>query len=289
MTRKRLEGYRALVSGASSGIGAELARQLAARGADLVITARRRSRLETLAQELEAGQGVEVRIIELDLGQPDAAAALFEQTEGAGIAVDVLINNAGFGDYDLFVEIPWERHAAMLQLNLVALTQLTRLFVPRMIERGRGHVMNVASIGAYTPTPNFAVYGASKAYVRNFSEALDYELRGTGVRAIVVSPGATRTEFSDAANQKITRSGELVMMSAERCARIALEKMLRGRRGVVTGTLNAVGMWLLRMVPRRALPAVAYRMLSAGAETGPRALPERAEGDTGSDRDESAD
>lgn len=274
MARRRLEGRCALVTGASSGIGEALARLVAAEGADLVITARRRDRLVALAGAISEEHGVDVQVEVLDLARPDAAALLFERIERAGAEIDVLVNNAGFGIYEEFAEVPWERHAAMLQVNVVALTQLTRLFTPPMIERGRGYVMNVASIGAYLPTPSFSAYAASKAYVRNFTEALDYELKGTGVRAFVVCPGGTHTEFSQAAQQKITKSGELVMMSADRCAQIALNKMLGGRRTVVTGFLNALSMWLLRLVPRGMMPWFAAKFLGAGVEKAERpALP----------------
>lgn len=250
MARRRLAGQRALVTGASSGIGLELARVLAEEGANLVLVARRVERLEALAAELRQRHGVEALVVPADLQEPDAARALFERTEGQGLAVDVLVNNAGFGAYDDFVAIPWERHAAMLQVNVVALTQLSHLFLPKMIERRHGHLMNVASIGAYLPCPTFGAYAASKAYVRNLTEAIDYELRGTGVRAISVCPGGTSTEFLDHANQKLKPGASVFMMSPERCARIAVKKMLAGRRNVVTGLLNSLSMWALRFVPR---------------------------------------
>lgn len=273
MAKQRLTGQRALVTGASSGIGKEIARRLAREGANLVLTARRRERLEELARELEAAHGIKVAVEAIDLSTPDAAAALYERTEGKGLAVDVLVNNAGFGDYEDFLAAPWSRYAEMLQLNVVALTQLTRLFLPRMVERSHGHVMNVASVGAYIPTPQFAVYAASKAYVRNFTEALDYELKGTGVRAISVCPGGTRTEFLDAAGQVLKSSGEMAMMSAERCADIAVRAMLRGRRNIVTGFMNALSMWLLRFVPRAWLPAIAGLSMSSAVEKSNKALP----------------
>ncbi|MBI2897827.1 MAG: SDR family oxidoreductase [Deltaproteobacteria bacterium] len=263
---RRLEGYRALVTGASSGIGASLARQLAARGCNLVLTARREDRLRQLADELGPKHGVDVRVVQGDLSQPGAATALFERTEGEGLAIDLLVNNAGLGAWRTFVAAPWEMHETEIRVNLVALTHLTSLFLPGMVERRRGHVMNVASIGAYTPCPNFAVYAATKAYVRNFTEALDHELRGSGVRAISICPGGTKTEFFMVSGQRIKASGDKMMMSAERCAAIAVRKMLAGRRNVVTGWLNALGMWLLRIVPRAWMPWVAERTLAMTVE-----------------------
>ncbi|MCW8140668.1 MAG: SDR family oxidoreductase [Planctomycetota bacterium] len=272
MGRKRLQGQRALVTGASSGIGLELARVLAEEGAHLVLVARRTERLEALAAELKQKHGVDARVLTSDLQQPDAARALFDQTEGQGLAIDVLVNNAGFGNYDDFVAIPWEKHATMLQVNVIALTQLSHLFLPKMLERRHGRLMNVASIGAYLPCPTFGVYAASKAYVRNVTEAIDYELKGTGVRAISVCPGGTTTEFLDAANQQLKPGASLAMMSAERCARIAVKKMLRGRRNVVTGVLNSLGMWLLRFVPRGLYAWLGAASMGAAVEKKPRAL-----------------
>ena len=266
MSKRRLAGQRALVTGASSGIGAEIARRLAAEGAHLVLTARRKDRLEALAAELQQAHGVQVQVEANDLAEPGAAKALFDATEGAGHAVDVLVNNAGFGQYEHFTEIAWERHASMIQVNVTALTELMHRFLPAMQSRRHGWVMNVASIGAYMPTPNFAAYTASKAYVRNLSEAVDYELRGSGVRVISVCPGGTRTEFLDQADQKLKSAGEAFMMSAERCADIAVRKMLAGRRNVVTGFMNALGMWLIRFVPRSWMPGIAGRAMSAGVD-----------------------
>jgi short-subunit dehydrogenase len=254
MARRRLAGQRALVTGASSGIGLELARCLAEEGANLLLVARRTDRLEALAAELKQKHGVEAVAMTCDLARPDAGKELFDRTEGAGLAVDVLVNNAGFGNYDEFVAIPWEKHASMLQVNIVALTQLTHLFTPKMVERRHGHVMNVASIGAYLPCPTFAAYAASKAYVRDLTEALDYELKRTGVRAISVCPGGTTTEFLATANQELKKGAEVAMMSAAKCARIGVRKMLAGRRNVITGLMNALSMWFLRFVPRALYP-----------------------------------
>jgi uncharacterized protein len=257
VTDGRLDGKRALVTGASSGIGARLATVLAEHGTHLVLVARRRDRLDALAEDLRTRFGVKVQVEACDLADPSAPVALYDRTEGAGLPIDVLVNNAGCGTWENFVKTPWDALEIQLQVNATALTRLTHLFVPAMIERGHGHVMNIASIGAYTPTPRFSVYTATKAYVRHFSEALDEELKGTGVRSICINPGGTTTEFSERAGQSISARGQLVMMSADRCARIAVEKMLAGRRNVVTGVLNSVSMWLLRLVPRIFYPALA--------------------------------
>ena len=279
MGKQRLSGQRALVTGASSGIGAELARRLAREGANLVITARREERLEALAAELREAHGVEVVVLASDLSDPAAPEALFQATEGSELAVDVLVNNAGFGAYLDFVDVDWSRYAGMIQLNITALTQLMHLFVPKMVERRHGYVMNVASTGAYLPCPTFAVYAATKAYVRNLSEAVGYELKGTGVKTISVNPGPTRTEFMDNANQKLKGLGEAGLMSAATCADIAVRKMLAGRRNVVTGLLNALSMWIMRFIPRAMYPWLADVFMSAGVESvKPAALPAPSEG-----------
>lgn len=262
----RIGGWTALVTGASSGIGAEIARELARHGAHLILVARRRERLETLAQELRERHDVEVRVEACDLGDPDALGELLERT--AEDDVDILVNNAGLGRYDDFVAQPWDELHTQIAVNAVALTRLCRCFVPPMIERGRGHVMNVASIGAYTPTPSFAVYTATKAYVMHLSEALDEELRGTGVRVICINPGGTATEFMDHAQQVMKPQGELMLMPADRCAQIAVDTMLAGRRTVVTGWINALGMWLLRFVPRALVPRLARRAMTTAVDKG---------------------
>jgi short-subunit dehydrogenase len=263
-----LKGRTALVTGASSGLGAAFARALAARGADLVVTARRKDNLDALATELAGRHGTRVEVIALDLAQPGAARALYDRTEGAGRAIDVLINNAGGAIHQHFVDIPWEDTARQLQLNVVALTETTRLFVPAMLARGRGHVLNVASIGAYTPTPTLATYSAGKAYVRDFSEALAYELRRTPVRVCSLCPGGTRTEFHHVAGQELPRIYRAVFMSADRCAAIGLRALFAGRRNVVAGASYKLMMFLLRFLPR---PAIVWSSALAMGAPKPRA------------------
>ncbi|MBK9035963.1 MAG: SDR family NAD(P)-dependent oxidoreductase [Myxococcales bacterium] len=187
-----LRGKTALVTGASSGIGAALARQLAARGANLIVVARREAELEALAAAIKAAHQVEVTVIALDLATPTAAAALFARTEDAGHPVDVLVNNAGFGEHQYFVEQAWGRVAQQLQLNIVTLTELSHRFGQAMAARGRGHILNVASIGAYTPAPTYATYSAGKAYVRDFTGG-DRPRAGPARRAGVLPvPGRDR-------------------------------------------------------------------------------------------------
>ena len=258
----RLDGRVAFVTGASSGIGAAFARQLAAAGADLVIAARRQAELDALATSLRAAHKVAVEVVVIDLGQPGAGAALFARTEGAGRAIDVVINNAGFGEHRDFIDQDWARVAQQLQLNVVTLTELTHQFARAMAARGRGHILNVASIGAYTPSPTYATYSAGKAYVRDFTEAVAYELAPRGVRLCSLCPGLTITEFHQVAGQTLPGwMRRFAAMSADRCAGIGLRALFGWRRNVVTGVGNKLGMWTLRFVPRRMMVWIAARSM----------------------------
>jgi short-subunit dehydrogenase len=188
----------AVVTGASSGIGSDLARELARDGYDLVLVARRAEPMERLAEELKA-YGSSAIVIAADLSKPGAATSLAGELDSLGLAVDVLINNAGVGGHGRFDCTDFVRLGEMLQLNVVALTELTRLLLPGMVARRRGRVMLVASTAAFQPGPQMAVYCATKAYVLSFGEAIAYELKGTGVTITTLCPGATATEFSRAA------------------------------------------------------------------------------------------
>jgi short-subunit dehydrogenase len=250
-----LTGKTALVTGASSGIGLAFARDLAARGADLVIAARREAEMEKLAAELREKTGrkvpIKVMVIAIDLARPEAPAELFARTEGAGTRIDVLINNAGFGTHQYFVDTPWERAARELQLNIVTLTELSHRFGSEMARRGAGHILNVASVGAYAPCPGYATYAAGKAYVRNFTEALAAELAERGVRVLCLCPGATTSEWATVAGQEQSLLHKAGEMSAERCAAIGLSALFGARRNVISGWMNKVSMFALRFLPRR--------------------------------------
>lgn len=256
-----LRGQRALVTGASSGLGVAFARELAAAGANLVLTARRKDRLDALAEELRGKHSVEVDTLAFDLGKPESAKALFDATEGRGRAIDVLINNAGFGTKQPFLEQTWEKTFEEMQLNLVSLTELSKRFGQTMVARKRGAILNVASVGAYLPTPSMATYGAGKSYVRNFTEGFAGEVAGTGVRVCCLCPGATSTEFSSVAGIELPWWKKIAFMSAERCAAIGLSALFGGRRNIVSGWSNTLAMFFTRFVPRRLLGAVAERVL----------------------------
>jgi short-subunit dehydrogenase len=248
----------ALITGGSGGIGAELARLFARDGWDLVLVARSREGLEKVGQELAQKHGIASHVIPADLADPAAPQAIFDAVQALGVQVDALVNNAGFGLMGSFVdtggEAPTElaRELEMLQVNVVALTHLSKLFLPAMVKRGRGYLLNVASTAAFQPGPLMAVYYASKAYVLSFSEALSVELAGTGVTATVLCPGATRTEFQAAANMEDSRlfRGGHVMTAAE-VAEQGYNAMRAGKSSVITGAMNRVMAAGTRFLPRR--------------------------------------
>jgi short-subunit dehydrogenase len=256
-----LTGKRALVTGASSGIGAEIARQLAADGVELVLTARRRDALDRVAAECTA-RGASVQVVTADLGRPGAAASLWAQATAGG-PIEILVNNAGFGYFRPFLTADGDRDAELLQLNVSSLVELSRRFVSaRDGQPGRAYLLNVASIAAYQSVPGFAVYASSKAFVRNFTEALHDELAGTPISATCVCPGGTRTEFhAQAGAGDYSWLANRSMMTAEAVARIALRAMRKGRRNAIPGLLNKLSCWAVRLVPRRFASWMATRVL----------------------------
>lgn len=244
------KGWRALVTGASAGIGDAIARRLAAGGVHLVLTARRADRLEALAAELRAQHGVEVDVFPADLGQPDGPEALVEAIEARGLAIDLLVNNAGLGAAGPFAKSSLSRELLAVQVNVVAVVALTHRLLPAMVARGRGHVVFVGSIAAYMSIPLMASYAGTKAYIRRFSEGLAHELRETGVGVTAIHPGGTVTEFGDQAGMTLGKTEERVMMTADAVARIGLEGAARGRMSVITGWFNRVTVWLMQALPR---------------------------------------
>jgi len=253
----------ALVTGASSGLGLGFAGELASRGAHLVLVARRQDRLLALAQELRSRFGRQVEPIAMDLAAESAPVELHGRLKAAGRNIDVLINNAGLGLYGPFMDIPWERERGMLQLDIVTLVHLTRLFVPDMVARRFGFVLQVSSIGAFQPTPLYASYSAAKAFVLSHGEALNYELRGTGVSCTVLSPGVTATEFLEVSGQRATFYQRRMMMQSADVTRIGVEAMLRGKPSVVPGLMNALTAFGTRFMPRRLAAAIAYRTMKS--------------------------
>jgi len=230
----------ALVTGASSGIGADLARELARHGHDLVLTARRAPELEALANELRV-LGAAATVIVKDLGVPGTARELATEIERRGMRIDVLVNNAGFGDVGPFVREDPDRIDTMIQVNMASLTVLTRAILPGMVERRRGRVMLLSSTAAFLPGPNMATYCATKAYVLSLGEALARELRGTGVTITTLCPGATITGFaaeSGAEKLPLFKSSLVPKMSSAKVARAGYQAMMRGKPVLVTGFIN---------------------------------------------------
>lgn len=239
-----------LVTGASSGIGLELAKCFAAEGCRLVLVARNTEALQSLADELRKAHGIEARVLTADLALPETPARIFAELQSAGVIVDVLVNNAGFGAHGQFNELPLQRQLDMAQVNVTALMHLTGLFLPGMIERRRGGVMNVASTAAFQAGPRMAVYYASKAFVLSFSEAIAEELNGTGVTVTAVCPGPTRTNFGKAASYKSASYLSKGAMSAEAVARHGHCAFRRGRFVVISGMHNRLLVSLVRLMPR---------------------------------------
>ncbi len=244
-----------LITGASAGLGVEFARQCAARGEELVLVARRRDRLDALAATLST----KAHIFPLDLAQPDAGISLVNAVEAEGLAIDTLINNAGFGAAGKVVKLPLERQREMIDLNIRTLTELCRLVLPAMLERGRGAILNVASTAAFQPGPNMAVYYASKAYVLSFTEALHHELQGTPIKVSCLCPGPTISEFADVANSH-SPTLERMKVPAAGVVRAGLAGLDRNKAVVVPGLPNKVTSQLSRFVPRSTMRRIIGRI-----------------------------
>ena len=253
----KIDGCSALITGASAGIGRDFAHQLATRARTLVLVARREQRLNELRDELRnrnANLNVHVRVVDLcDKSQVDELVRWLEQN---AIGIDLLINNAGLGDYGSFATSDAERDDRIIQVNIVALTLLTRRLLPQMIARKRGTILNVSSSAGFLPIPGMAVYAASKAYVNSFSEALRAELGGTGVTVTALCPGPVHTEFGDVAKRpggQPERGPEFVYVSVEKTARDALAAVEADRPFVIPGLFMKLGMFLVRITPMSVL------------------------------------
>ena len=239
----------ALVTGASSGIGAALARRIAREGRNVALVARRLDRLESLAREIERDAKVSAHAIACDLVAPGAGATLAAEVERRGLTVDWLVNNAGFGTVGRYYKLPLERELEELRLNVGVLMELTRRFLPAMVQRGRGAVMNIASMAAFAPGPYMATYCATKAFVMSFSESIADEVKGTGVSVLCVCPGFTRTEFQQQAHVDTSAIPGFVWMSAEEVADQAVRGVGRGPV-LVNGRMNSMTTVVTRLIPR---------------------------------------
>ena len=248
----------ALITGASMGIGMDMARELASEVKHLVLVARSEDALQGLANELNASHGVQTTVIALDLARPGAAEELYNRTRD--LSVDVLVNNAGFGLKGEFLALPLVDQQRMMQLNMTTLTELCHLFGNDMVQRGRGRILNVASVAAFQAGPKMAIYCATKAFVLSLSEALDVELAAHGVRVTALCPGAVDTHFHTVAKN----DSKLLLSTAMKpapVARAGVEGLLKGKRVVIPGWLNGVTVFSTRLMPRRAVNRITYKMI----------------------------
>jgi uncharacterized protein len=252
-----------VVTGASSGIGTELARQLAKRGHGVTLAARREDRLRALADELRRRHGVRVEVVALDVADADARVALRDTLRSRQLQVDVLVNNAGFSTSGPVQRADRQREIAMIHTDVEAVVDLCTLFLPDMVQRGRGAVLNVASTAAFQPLPGQAGYGASKSFVLSYSQAVWAELQGTGVTMTVLCPGPVKTGFAEVAGFSEDDEGSLpkfMWLPAAEVARIAVDGLAEGRAVVIPGLANRLGAQVARNAPRRMLlPLLARR------------------------------
>ncbi len=254
---------RGLVTGASSGLGVDFARQLAERGHDLILVARNAERMEVLAAELSEKYKVRCHVIPQDLSRAGSARELVVKLSAMKLDVDILINNAGYGVGGEFVQSDFSEMAGMLQLNMNTLAELTHLLLPPMLERKQGRILNVASTAAFQAGPWMAGYYASKAFVLSFTEALAVELEDSGVSITALCPGPTKTEFFDRARMQGSRLKDLVMADSDRCARNGLDAMFRGQVLIVDGLLNQVSVLSTKLLPRSMTRRVAAHLNQA--------------------------
>jgi len=251
----------ALVTGATSGIGHELCKLFATDRIDMVLVARDVDRLSRIAEELQSATGINVTTMSIDLADPASPAEVLRRTQEAGLTVEYLVNNAGFGNYGLFVDTDPKSTLDLLQVNIHALTHLTALYLPGMVERRSGHIMNVASTGGFQAGPLMSTYYASKAYALHFTEAIAEELEGKGVSVTALCPGPTVTEFHKRANMETSGlvSGRSVM-TAKAVAEIGYRGMMRGRTLVIPGLSNKLLTLVVRLAPRKMIARYVHRM-----------------------------
>jgi uncharacterized protein len=260
--QKHWQGKWALVTGASAGIGAALASQLATGGTHLVLTARRRDRLEDLSRKLRGTHDIQTEIFVADLARPDAPGKIYEFTREKGVTIDLLINNAGFGQYGELTQVETQRLLDMVQVNCTAVVHLTRLFLPDMIARHRGDVLIVASTASFQAVPYITTYAATKAFDLFFAEGLAEEMKPHGVRVCALCPGSTESEFHAIAGQERFTSKH--PETAEKVARTGLEALAAGKSYVISGLGNYLGAHSQRLAPRRVVTRVAANMFRPG-------------------------
>lgn len=248
-----------LITGASGGIGAELARLFASDGQNLVLVARRIEKLTELKSELESSYKVEVSVLEKDLSEPGSAKAVFDFTVAGGLSVDTLVNNAGFGDFGLFSECDLTKQLDMIQLNITTLTELTKLFLPQMISRKSGRILNVASVASFMPGPKMSVYYGSKAFVRSFSEALSVELRDKGVTVTALCPGPVATDFWERAEAgKSSLFKHMLFANGKKVAQYGYKRLKKGKVLAIPGLSTRFFVFLAKILPRSWIRNMVY-------------------------------
>lgn len=253
-------GKTALITGSSNGIGYELANVHAEKGDNLVLVARSKSKLNEFKEELEEKNKIQVYTIEKDLSIPRAAMEVYDELKKQNISVDYLINNAGLGDFGFFAESDWKKQESMINLNITALAHFTRLFLPDMIKRGSGKIMNVASTASFQPGPTMSVYFATKAFVLSFSEAVNNEVRDFGITVTALCPGSTESGFHAAAigNGKLVKERRLT--SSKQVAEYGYRAMMKGKTVAIHGLKNRIMANSVRFLPR-SLVAKAVRKI----------------------------
>ncbi|MEC0666616.1 SDR family oxidoreductase [Priestia flexa] len=251
------KGY-ALITGASGGIGRQLAYHFAEDGYSLVLVARSKEKLEELKKELENNYSISVLISIKDLSKQKEALKLYDEIKQQRITVQFLVNNAGFGLYGTFIETSWAEEADMIDLNIKTLTYLTKLFLPEMVERNQGRILNIASVASFLPGPLMAVYYATKAYVLSFTEALENELKDTNITISALCPGPTKTGFSDRANLSSSKLFESGALHVEDVAKVCYEQFMRGKTIIILGA--KVATMLPRFFPRKLITKVVRSM-----------------------------
>jgi uncharacterized protein len=250
-----------LLTGASSGIGLELSRIFAQNQYNLILVARSAQKLEALASELKEKHQINVTVIPADLSQPAAAQTLFDNVQEKNLQVDILVNNAGYGIQADYHEADLTDQIGMMQLNIVTLSVLTRLFLPQMVARKSGKILNVGSTGSFAPVPSMAVYGATKAYVLSFSQAIAEELRNSGVTVSALCPGMTLTGFQDRSGVGDAFLAKIGAMQAVDVAKIAYKGLMHGKRIIIPGLFNKVLIFLTGLTPRRLATSMSRQMM----------------------------
>ena len=240
----------ALITGASSGIGYELAKLFAKDKHNIILIARREERLKQLSRDLENDYQVKTMIVTKDLSRPQSAREIYDMLKQNDITIDYLINNAGFIVYGHFADTNWSEEYKMIQLHMETLTHLIKLFLPDMLRRKNGKILNIGSTGSFVPGPFNAVYCATKNYILSLSEAIAAEVNGTGVTVTALCPGGTKTEFAGKANSKNSSVHFFEVMEANRVAKIGYKALMKGKKVVIPGMLNKIQIFSIRFIPR---------------------------------------